>query len=69
MHNGGGYAGDPAGSPAAGSETKIGGSVQVLYQLLYPSGPDFIYTNFSGSRGLDFIYTNYTNLHRLKQTT
>ena len=27
-------------------------------QILYPPGPDFIYTNLSGGRGMDFIYTN-----------
>ena len=32
-----------------GSEAEIGGALA--------PGPDFIYTNFSGGRGLDFIYT------------
>ena len=29
-------------------------------QVCYIPGSDFIYTNFSGGRGLDFIYTDFS---------
>ena len=34
--------------------------LEILYPRFYTPGPDFIYTNFSGGRGLDFIYTDFS---------
>ena len=39
--------------------------LEVLFaQVRYAPSPDFIYTTFSGDRGLDFIYTNFRGFVR-----
>ena len=61
--------GDPAGS--AGGRLRCRGRKSDFpkdFQFLYPPGPDFIYTIFSGGRGLDFIYINFSGSRGLDLT-
>ena len=53
--------GDPAGSAGG----RLGVHASPVCPSSYTPGPDFMYRNFSGGRGLDFIYTNFRGFFAL----
>ena len=54
------------GNPAGCAAGRLGVHCSSSYPSSYIPGPDFIYANFSGGRGLDFIYTSVRGFCREK---